>query len=136
MRQPYVKPKKANITHPVILFKLRKSYDKDMEAWQLYAATRGQWDINITKAKDYKYALACNGGLVVEVYQIESWHNSNDSMNERELEFRKHKKLYAGEGKIEFVGKLAPEEIRKRYKNTNVLEYWGKSTRNSFKYVG
>ena len=28
---PYIKPKLANIIHPVILFKLTKSYKEDME---------------------------------------------------------------------------------------------------------
>ena len=114
MKQNYVPPKKANITHPVILFKLTKSYNENMEPWQLYTATRGQWDMNLDQAQKFKYALACDAGLVVEVYEIQSWHKSNETMNEKELAFRRAKNLHAGPGKLEFVGEIATEEIRKQ----------------------
>jgi hypothetical protein len=83
----------------------------------------------------YKYAFACDAGLVVEVYEIESWHSCNETMNEQEKEYRKAHKLFSGEeGRIEFVGKIAPEEIRKQYKNSNVVKYWGRSQKE-FKYI-
>ena len=135
MRQIYIKPKLANIVHPVIMFKLAKSYKRGMEPWQLYAVTRGQWKMNIKNAQEYKYAFACDAGLVVEVYEIESWHPCNDSMNDQEKQYRKANNLFAGEeGRIEFLGKIAPEEIRKQYLNSNVVEYWGRS-QTPFKYV-
>lgn len=131
----YVKPKLANITHPVILFKLTRSYQTDMEPWQLYAVTRGQWKMNMKKAEEYKYAFACDAGLVVEVYEIESWHTCNETMDEREKAYRKAKKLFGNEeGRIEFVGKIAPEEIRKQYRNSNVVADLGK-TQKEFKYI-
>ncbi|MHB1105021.1 MAG: hypothetical protein ACYCZ2_01555 [Lutibacter sp.] len=131
----YIKPKLAEIKHPLIMFKLAKSYKKGMEPWQLYAVTRGQWKMSIKKAKDYKYALACDAGLVVEVYEIESWHPCNETMNEQEKEYRKANKLFAGEeGRIEFVGKIAADEIKKQYFNSNVVKYWGKS-QTPFKYI-
>lgn len=135
MNRFYIKPKIANIVHPVIMFKLAKSYKIDMEPWQLYAVTRGQWKLNINNAKEYKYAFACDSGLVVEVFEIESWHSCNDTMNEQEKEYRKANKLFAGEeGRIEFVGKIATEEVSKQYKNSNVVKYWGRS-QTPFKYV-
>jgi hypothetical protein len=106
-----------------------------MEPWQLYAVTRGQWKMNMKNAEEYKYAFACDAGLVVEVYEIESWHSCNETMNEQEKEYRKAHKLFSGEeGRIEFVGKIAPEEIRKQYKNSNVVKYWGRSQKE-FKYI-
>jgi hypothetical protein len=135
MSQIYIKPKIAEIIHPVIMFKLAKSYKKEMEPWQLYTVTRGQWKMDINNAKQFKYALACDAGLVVEVYEIESWHQCNETMNEKELLYRRANRLHAGElGRIEFVGKIAPEEIRKQYKKTNVVKYWGKS-QTPFKYI-
>ena len=132
---PYIKPKLANIIHPVIMFKLTQSYEQAMEPWQLYAVTRGQWKMDINKAKQFKYALACDAGLVVEVYEIETWHQSNETMSEEELLYRRAKGLHAGEtGRIEFVGKIAPEEIRKQYNKTNVVKYWGRS-QTPFKYI-
>jgi hypothetical protein len=131
----YIPPKLANIIHPVIMFKLAKSYEKEMEPWQLYTVTRGQWKMDINNAKQFKYALACDAGLVVEVYEIETWHQSNETMDERELGYRRDKRLHAGEAvRIEFVGKIAPEEIRKQYNKTNVVKYWGKS-QTPFKYI-
>ena len=135
MTQYYIKPKLTNIIHPVIMFKLAKSYKKDMEPWQLYAVTRGQWKMNMNNAKDYKYALACDAGLVVEVFEIESWHQCNETMNNQEKEYRKENNLFVGkEGRIEFVGKIAPAEIRKQYFNSNVVKYWDRS-QTPFKYV-
>ena len=135
MQQIYIKPKLANITHPVILFKLTKSYKKDMEPWQLYAVTRGQWKMNFKNAQNFKYAFACDAGLVVEVFEIESWHACNETMNDLEKSYRKSLQLFNGkEGRIEFVGKIAPESIRKQYKNTNVVKYLGK-TQKEFKYI-
>lgn len=106
-----------------------------MEDWQLYAVTRGQWKMRIEKAAQYKYAFACDGGSVKEVFEIESWHSCGDSMENLEKEYRKTNNLFAGDsGRIEFIGKIAPQEIRKLYVNTNVRDYWGKS-QTPFKYV-
>ena len=56
-------------------------------------------------------------------------------MTEKELEFRKVNKLHVSQtDRIEFIGKKAPDEIRKKYCNTNVVEYWGKS-QTPFKYI-
>ncbi len=135
MTQYYIKPKLANIIHPVIMFKLAKSYKKDMEPWQLYAVTRGQWKMNINIASQYKYAFACDAGHVIEVFEIDSWHKCGETMSVKEKEYRKINGLYVGEeGRIEFIGKVAPDEIRNLYKNTNVKDYWGKS-QTPFKYI-
>jgi hypothetical protein len=81
MSQIYIKPKTAEIIHPVIMFKLAKSYKKEMQPWRLYTLTRGQWKMDINNAKQFKYALACDAGLVVEVYEIESWHQKKLESN-------------------------------------------------------
>ena len=131
----YVKLKDAKIVHHVIMFKLAKSYKKDMEPWQLYAVTRGQWKMNINIASQYKYAFACDAGHVIEVFEIESWHPCGETMNDQEKQYRKMNNLFAGaKGRIEFIGKVAPDEIRNLYKNTNVKDYWGKS-QTPFKYI-
>ena len=126
--EPYIKPKLAEITEPVIMFKLAQSYKKDMEPWQLYAITRGQWKMSAKTVAPYRYAFACDAGLVVEVYEIMTWHNCNETMNEQEKQYRKANGLFSGEaGRIEFIGEIAPDAIRKKYKNSNVVKYWGKS---------
>ena len=86
MREIYIKPKIVEIVHPVIMFKLAKSYKKDMEPWQLYTVTRGQWKMDMDRAKEFKYAFACDAGLVVEVYEIESWHMCNETMSDLEID--------------------------------------------------
>lgn len=131
----FVKLKDAKIVHPVIMFKLAKSYKKDMEPWQLYAVTRGQWKMDINKASQFKYALACDAGHVIEVFEIDSWHKCGKTMSEKEKEYRKINGLYGEEeGRIEFIGKVAPDEIRKLYRDTNVKDYWG-SSQTPFKYI-
>ena len=135
MPKRYIKPRIVEITHPVIMFKLTKSYKTHMEDWKLYTAVRGQWKMDINKAKKFQYAFACDAGLVKEVYEIESWHKADDTMTEKELEFRKVNKLHVSQtDRIEFIGKKAPYEIRKKYCNTNVVKYWGKS-QTQFKYI-
>ena len=104
-----------------------------MKPWQLYAVIRGQWKMNRKNAEKFQYAFACDAGLVVEIYEIESWHACNETMTDDEKSYRKSLGLFNGEeGRIEFTGKVAPEEIRKQYKNTNVFTYLGK-TQKEFK---
>jgi hypothetical protein len=56
-------------------------------------------------------------------------------MDEREKGYRKANKLFdKEEGRIEFVGKIASEDIRKQYRNSNVVAYLGK-TQKEFKYI-
>ena len=87
------------------------------------------------KACEYSYAFSCDAGLVVEVYEIETWHAAGTTMNAEEKNYRKACGLSHGEKeRIEFKGKIAPAEIRKLYINTNVKEYWGRS-QTPFKYV-
>ena len=106
MSQIYIKPKIVEIFHPVIMFKLAKSYSPDIKDLQLYTVTRGQWKMDVNKAKNFKYAFACDAGLVVEVYEIESWHLCNQTMTVEEIEYRKANKLFdQHKDRIEFVGK-------------------------------
>ena len=77
---------------------------------ELYETTRGIWRRRIESVKDAEYALAVNKGTVVEAYSIDGWYPAGTfPMTTRKLDPNRCK------NRIEFTGKLAPEEIRRKY---------------------
>ena len=61
-----------------------------------YEATRWRWKNRIPSIKKYPYVLSVTNGIVKEVYAVEKWED-------------------AGEGRIQFFGKIAEESIRKHF---------------------
>lgn len=65
----------------------------------LYEATRRAWKASLDRAKTYKYVLSVINGKVMDVYEADKWQEA------------------AGEdGRIEFVGHIAPENISSLFK--------------------
>ena len=86
----------------VLLIHINRLYRRDMTAKELYEATRKAWKIGERREKA-DYAAPVYRGLVREIYVIESWQRSSE-----------------GEGRWEFVGKPAGEEIRDQFINHSV----------------
>lgn len=68
----------------------------------VYEATRKSWVISESRAKKYKYVLSVANTIVVEVYEVDSWHKTPNTN-------RKH-----------FKGKVAPKEIRELFINKRI----------------
>ena len=104
-----------DITDNIVIIKINQLYRFDMTELELYETTRGIWRRKITSVEDAEYALAVAHGKVVEVYQIDQWYPAGTvPMETRKLDPERCK------NRIEFVGKIAPNWIRKKYVNTDV----------------
>lgn len=114
----------------VMLIRINKLYRNDMNAYELYEATRAYWRVNIEQAKKAKYVLAVYYGMVLEVYEVTEWFPAFSTMmyqrvtNPEELKHR-----------YEFVGKVAPEMIRKKYKDKSVAGIFTKGEQNPIRYI-
>lgn len=104
---------------PCMLINLNKKY-KELEHGigtddQLYEATRKSWKVGIRREKA-KYAIPTYKGLTREVYVIDRWYKSKD------------------EGRWEFYGHLASNDIRKKYSFKSIEHFRKKGAANPIRY--
>lgn len=105
----------VEISDPVLLIRINRQFKYGMSADALYECTRGIWVIGERRYKA-KYAMAVYAGIVREVYEIESWHRAGTTI----YATRDQKKLSENNNRWEFVGSIAPEQIRSRYNGRSV----------------
>ena len=99
--------------HSGLLFMLNKTFRSGMSDDELYEMTRGIW-ANIPRDDSIKFAYASYHGIIKEVYQINKWHPAGTTnYSFRNFNDRPEKSLSK---RFEFTGKLASEDIRKKYK--------------------
>jgi len=98
-------PEKANITEPSLLIKISRTFSYSLLPHELYDATRQFWPFGPNRVKA-KYAFSIFDGIIQEIYKIISWHKAGTTFSSR-----KTKNL----DRWEFVGKIADENIRKKY---------------------
>ncbi|WP_240738232.1 LEM-3-like GIY-YIG domain-containing protein [Deinococcus fonticola] len=115
----------AIISDSVMLIRINQNYRHGMSAEELYEVTRGIWKIAEWRRASVKYALAVFESVVREVYEIESWHKAQ-STPYTTRSFPPD----SGIGRWEFVGHVAPAEIRDRYLNHSVSAYFTKGAQN------
>ena len=120
---------RANITDPVMLIRLSRSYKPGMSAQALYDVTRGVWVVGIRREKA-RYALAVFQGIVREVYDIDQWHPACTT----KYVARDSTKLRS-EGRWEFTGRVAAPGVRERYVDRDVTGYFTKGAKNPIQYV-
>lgn len=116
------------IREPSILIRINELYRPKMPASELYDATRASWRLG-SKRKNAKYAFAVFEGVVREVYEIASWLEAGSTLNSA------HGRDAQPRDRWEFVGRLAPEHLRRRYINRDVSQYFRQGGRNPIRYV-
>lgn len=119
----------VEIKHPCLLIRINKLFRYGMSDIELYDATRGIWELGKKKPDlaRAKFAFAVFEGIVQEVYEILEWFPGGSTLSTR------------GEGtnnpdRWEFVGRIAPYEIRKRYLYKSVREHFPKGAANPVCY--
>ncbi len=118
---------KASIHEPSILININRSFRYGMPAVELYDATRSAWVVG--KRKDAaKYGMAIYQGIIQEVYEIQGWYKANSTFNTRKPEGTD-----INEDRWEFVGRLAGDDLRHRYRFKDVSEHIG--GQNPIKYL-
>lgn len=96
-------------------------------ALALYDATRGTWPVDRERAGDVKYALAVHHGVVLEVYEIATWVPAGSTMYPYEQIGRDPKK-------VEFVGRVAEDKVRDRYRLRSVKHFFKPGDRFPVRY--
>ncbi len=108
----------AEINEPVLLININNLYDRKMTQEEIYEATRKSWRVDIKRIEKIKICCSVFKGIIREVFVIDYWEPS--------------KKV---EGRHEFIGKIAQENIRDKYINKSVSKYWIQGSQNPIKYV-
>jgi Uncharacterized protein conserved in bacteria len=119
----------AVITDPVMLIRSNRLYWHGMPAQELYEATRGVWKVAKWRQQEVKYALAVFEGVVREVYTIESWHPAGQTPYQTRLA-----EAVNDPQRWEFVGHVAPEEVRNRYLYHSVTASFARNAQNPIAY--
>lgn len=92
-----------------VIININKQYKRGNDYNAIYEATRQTWIIDKKKRDSLKYVLSVYRGLIVEVFEVESWYDQE----------RKSSEIYSDSDKIKigsaFKGHKAPNEIRKLY---------------------
>ena len=121
-----------DIDDNVIIIRINKIYRNGMTSAELYDAVRGHWHLNLENARKTEYALAVYDGMVIEVYKIVDWYPANSTFMER-TEHYYNKQLLTD--RYEFVGRIADEDIRRKYKDKSVSNLFKKGESNPIKYI-
>lgn len=128
--------RKIDIVEPSILIRINKLFRYSMTETELYDFTRGYWKLNPKKAKFAKYAFSIYEGVIQEVYIIHSWFKAGTT-----FATQRENKKFDGITKnrlserYEFIGNLAEEEIRKKYRYKSVAHYFKKGSANPIMYL-
>lgn len=126
--------KKEDITENVLLIRINQQYHYGMTDFELYEATRTCWVVNQGKADKLQYAFAVYNGMIMEVYQITAWLPAFSTMNSRNIDtdIMEHN---IARGRKEFVGIIAPDEIREKYVGGIVSDLFAPGNSNPIMYV-
>ncbi len=119
------------IEHNIIAFKLNQTYKPTIGRLELYDITRHSWRLSERREKA-EYAFAVFQGEVKEVYTIVSWLPQNSTITTKKPEDISD--LTINTDRWEFVGNIAPDEIRSKYIDKDVSDYF-KSKQNPVAYI-
>jgi hypothetical protein len=102
----------AKIVDPVVLINVAKAFHYGMSPQALYDATRSAWKVNPEgRIRHARFALSVYRGVIREVYEIATWVCGGSTMRSTDADGR-HEDI---PGRWEFVGRVADEEVRRKY---------------------
>lgn len=117
------------VTDPALLIRVNQLYRHTMTPLELYEITRGIWRLGDRREKA-KYAFAVFEGVVREVYSVANWHRAfTTPYQTRDLSKRNL------DGRWEFEGTVAPEDIREKYHLHSVRAYFRRGNQSPTVYV-
>ncbi len=126
----------VNVEEPSILIRISQAFRYSMSEIELYDYTRGQWRLNPEKARNAKYGFSIYQGIIQEVYEIHNWYKAGDTFSARQgnenVERGEFERLA---GRYEFIGNLASQELRNKYKYKSVEHYFNKGNSNPIMYL-
>lgn len=95
----------------------------------LYDATRSAWVIGEQRRRTTKLAFTNIDGVIREAYEIEAWLPAGSTM-------RSDQTIDRDPRRWEFVGRVAPEEVRKRYVLRSVSHLFKRGDINPLRFFG
>jgi hypothetical protein len=119
----------AIIEEPVVLIRIHRLYHDFMGPLELYEATRGVWKMGQIRFAAL-FAFAVFKGVVKEVYRIDSWQPAGTDV----YETRSDEEVMI-EDRVEFIGRVAPQSVRRRYVGKSVRPYLIRGNSNPITYV-
>jgi len=120
----------VDIVHPVLLIRINQMFRHGMTPIELYDVTRGVWKVGVNREK-VQFAFAVYHGIIREVYEILTWHSGGTTFSSRpDLN-----KEFTSSDRYEFIGRLAPKQIRNMYLYKSVSKYFTEHSQNPLKYV-
>lgn len=116
----------ADIDHRVLLIRINRLFRYGLSPVELYDATRGIWRLGKDREK-LDYAFAVYEGVVQEVYRVEEWFPAGTTFSTRGHP--------SDPDRWEFVGHVAGDDVRERYRYRSVRHVWDQGARNPIRYV-
>lgn len=115
-----------------VLIRIRTSCDDASResAIALYDATRGTWRVALGQASKARYALAVFDGIVREVYAIATWLPAEST------QYSNPTRESVPHDRFEFVGRVAPDDLRKQYRWKSVGHLFPQGAANPIQYRG
>ena len=123
----YYAAEPVEVTHPALLIRVNRQYRHAMSADELYEATRGVWKLG-PRREEARYAMAVFRGVVKEVYEIQTWHAAGTTRYATRSDVEVP-------GRWEFLGAVAPQEVRSAYLDRNVRSQFKPGAQSPVTYV-
>lgn len=112
-----------------MMIRISATYSDALSPLELYEMTRGFWRVDVERARQADYVLAVYQGIVREVYQVADWFPGGTTFMQREEDGAWAKDRY------EFVGRIADETVRQKYRLKNVAHFFLKGCQIPIRYV-
>jgi uncharacterized protein len=130
------------IKDKAILINISRLYRYGMTAMELYDTTRGVWKV-APERHAAEFAFSVYGGIVREVYSIAAWVPADSTLMTGRDVGQEPSDVGLDDGgkernlsqRREFVGKVAPAPVRKKYVGKSVRRYFSAGSQNPIKYV-
>ena len=122
--------KPVQIREAAMLIRINQLYRPTMSAVELYDVTRSAWVVGSQRRAQVKYAVAVFEGIVREIYDVIAWMPEGATLRTSRPSKDRAKKRW------EFVGRLAPEQLRRRYIDRYVGDQFPQGAQNPIRYVG
>ena len=120
--------RESDFDEPAILIKITNVDSSVLSSrFGLYERVRREWAVSLDRVRNIWLAFGIHDGRVVEVYRVAGWFHTGEIM-------RPDGDFPPAECRVEFVGNLASEELRERYKGHLVTDLF--HGQNPIRYVG
>lgn len=121
--------KKVRIKEPSLLIRVNKLFRPGMSDVDLYDITRSAWKVGSIRDK-VRLILPVYEGVIREVYRPATWLPAGSTFNPRY-----DGRVFKRAGRWEFVGVIAEEKVRRKYRGGFVGNDFPRGSQNPIKYL-